>query len=130
MNSLKVIKTIFSLLDKKLKIFGIFIFILLLFTSFVETFSIASIAPVISSISSQNESTIIIPFIPSFLSQDLNSKFKLMLISLMLFSFLKTLSLHLLNNFGYKVTSKLEYTILASDLNRVNQRFSLIGNLN
>ena len=77
MNSLKVIKIIFSLLDKKLKLFGIFIFILLLFTSFVETFSIASIAPVISSISSQNESTILIPFIPSFLSQDLNSKFKL-----------------------------------------------------
>lgn len=124
MSSLKVIKTIFSLLDKKLKLFGIFIFTLLLFTSFVETFSIASIAPVISSISGQNDSTILIPFIPYFDSQDLSSKFKLMLISLILFSFLKTLSLHLLNNFGYKVTSRLEYTILASDLNRINQRFS------
>ncbi len=124
MNTFKVISSIFSLLDRKLKLFGILLFLLLLLVSFVETFSIASISPVISSLNNQENDTVLLPIFNYLSGNDINSKFKLMVCSLFLFSILKTFSLHLLNNFGYKVTSWLEYIILTSDLNRINQRFS------
>jgi len=124
MNTFDILCSIYSLLDKKLKLFGFSIFFLLLFTSFVETLSIASIAPVIGSFNNADESTSILPIFNFFTNQSLSLKFQLMVILLLSFSILKTFSLHLLNNFGYKVTTKIEYIILSADLSRVNQRFS------
>lgn len=124
MNSLDVICSVYSLLDKKLKLYNLLIFFLLLLTSLVETLSIASIAPVISGLNSSGDVTNLIPIFNIFSEKSLIFKFQLMVILLLSFSCLKTLSIYLLNNFGSILSSRIEYLILSADLNRVNQRFS------
>ncbi len=124
MNTLDVICSVYSLLDKKLKLYNLLIFFLLLLTSLVETISIASIAPVISSLNSSGDATNLIPIFNIFSEKSLIFNFQLMVILLLSFSCLKTLSIYLLNNFGSNLSSRIEYLILSADLNRVNQRFS------
>ena len=115
---------LWNILNNQLKLSYIFLFLIVLITSSIETFSIATIEPVINSLVASEQKSKIFNLFGEFLDNSISSKYYLMIISLLLFAFFKSLQINRLHDFGMRLSVRIESIIIETELKRINQRFS------
>ena len=115
---------LWNILDKKLKLYYLFLFILVLITSSIETISIATIEPVINALVAPEQNSKVFKLFGTFLDNSISGKYYLMIFSLLLFALFKSIQINRLHDLGMRLSVRLESIIVETELKRVNQRFS------
>ncbi len=115
---------LWNILDKKLKLYYLFLFILVLITSSIETISIATIEPVINALVAPEQNSKVFKLFGTFLDNSISGKYYLMIFSLILFALFKSIQLNRLHDLGMRLSVRIESIIVETELKRVNQRFS------